>query len=226
MNYNCRVGVVPALTAGGVLDAFRSRWTLSIPGRPDLPLGSAFTQVNAVRKAVACGYAPSVRRAALGLAGASTRQVRGNAALILENGIEQLLKDLSQLGSRFGAANYDCWAHKMADSLLDEFRNKAGIKTFNYGHAQKWIALSIKYLLSSGFAAQNPWLDALFDFGYCPIDRKVFELAEQMFGLKPPSNSWHQINNWADIQDYQHELSRRAQQNGFISAMLWEIIVW
>ena len=73
---------------------------------------------------------------------------------------------------------FDSWHHRTCDSIMNAIV-QMGFE-FTYGHAQKWINMTFKYLYM--LEAVTPRLR--FSFLHVPIDNIIFRGANKQFGIQ------------------------------------------
>lgn len=86
---------------------------------------------------------------------------------------EAILKLLDR--DKLCQTDFDSWHHRTCDALIDCYLSNEIL--FTYGHAQKWINMTFKYL----YMLEAVPLDFVLPFLHIPIDNIVLERAE---------NSW------------------------------------
>ena len=109
--------------------------------------------------------------------------------------------------------------------------------SFTYGHAQKWLNMLFKYLYvyeySDEFKDFFRDKTKLIKYLHIPIDEKIFEEANKVFGLEKPNCGWSQMDE-NTYKDYQEGLIKNiiknpnppyGEEDGRIP-FYWELMVW
>lgn len=87
---------------------------------------------------------------------------------------------------------FDAWHEASCDELIRRF----GERDMFYGHAQKWVNMTLKYL----FTAQGLGLDdiggiaAWYPFAHMPVDNIVLDALEKDGFSHPRPNPWSQLD--------------------------------
>lgn len=75
---------------------------------------------------------------------------------------------------------FDSWHRNVSEKIKFLYLDK-GIKLI-YGHAQKWINMSIKYL----YMLEADSFDSVFEYLHIPFDNYVFDIARDSLGIERP----------------------------------------
>ena len=59
-----------------------------------------------------------------------------------------------------------------------------------------------------------------------PIDSIVIDRAHKMLKVKKPSSSWSNIDDFNEIKNFEISLRDKANEKGFASPLIWEILTW
>ncbi|MCP9082289.1 hypothetical protein [Streptococcus sp. CF10-1] len=113
--------------------------------------------------------------------------------------------------------DFDSWHHRTCDVLIDCYRSN-GIR-FTYGHAQKWINMTFKYL----YMLEAVTLDFVFPFLHVPIDNIVLERAKKQLCIPRPSQVWSSWGDYAFYLQYQGYLRQRIGKG---NPLRWEFHNW
>ncbi len=109
--------------------------------------------------------------------------------------------------------------------------------SLTYGHAQKWLNMLFKYLYvyeySDEFKDFFKDKTELIKYLHVPIDEKILEEADEVFGLEKPLCGWSQMNKKTYI-GFQQTLKDKitanlnppyGEEDGKIP-FYWELMVW
>ena len=137
---------------------------------------------------------------------------------------------------------FDEWHTETCEKLIDIYRDnkcidKNGQPSLTYGHAQKWLNMLFKYLYvyeySDEFKDFFRDKTKLIKYLHIPIDEKIFEEANKVFGLEKPNCGWSQMDE-NTYKDYQEGLIKNiiknpnppyGEEDGRIP-FYWELMVW
>ncbi len=114
--------------------------------------------------------------------------------------------------------SYDKWHEELCDKIVDTYA-PAGI-IFNYGQAQKWVNMTMKYLL----LLRNRKAQSLEKHFHIPIDSYIIEdVREDVYvdGIEP----WSQMEKGKYIE-YQGKLLDYVKKKGYGSPLEWEAESW
>lgn len=92
---------------------------------------------------------------------------------------------------------------------------------FHYGHAQKWLNMTLKYLAVLG----HPTVEGVYDFLHAPVDRDVYARATSLLGVRRPKAAWSRLDG-GTYRDYQAEIRRAIQEQDGRCVMDWETDEW
>lgn len=119
--------------------------------------------------------------------------------------------------------DFDDWHKRFCDRIIKLYKSKMDI--FTYGHAQKWINMTMKYL----YLFEPNRFDAIVEYLHVPIDNIVFDIAkEQLEIINVSKEAW---SKWDDYEfvylEYQNELREKIkEQKEFSSPFEWEFKNW
>lgn len=113
---------------------------------------------------------------------------------------------------------FDAWHHSVSDNIkklyLDEGVN------LTYGHAQKWINMTIKYL----YMLEANSFDGVFEFLHIPLDNYVFDIARDLLGIARPKVAWSSWDNYDEQYLCYQNLIREKITTG--TPLRWEFRYW
>lgn len=147
--------------------------------------------------------------------------------------------------------NYNAWFYntcKEVQNIYASTENKEGKSSFNFGHAQKWVNMTMKYLcvIKNVFNIYGkivlPWLtDELENQLHIPVDSHVMEAAvtpkaEEGLGVELPcknnksgkTRSYRSANAWSTWSEEDYKFFRN-QIEGKLSKKTpldWESHAW
>lgn len=121
------------------------------------------------------------------------------------------------LASSVDQNSYDRWHKAVCDELVGYF-SPLDIG-FTYGHAQKWINMTMKYL----YILDEANFSDIFDFLHIPIDSIIIDLAATELSVSKPKFVWSKIPDYDSYFDYQIKLRENIRD---MSPMRWELKAW
>ena len=113
---------------------------------------------------------------------------------------------------------FDAWHRNVSNKIKKLYLDK-GVK-FTYGHAQKWINMTIKYL----YMLEANSFNDVFEFLHIPIDNYVFDIARDLLGIKKPKAVWSSWDNYNEQYLYYQNLIREKITTG--TPLRWEFRCW
>lgn len=128
---------------------------------------------------------------------------------------EAILKLLDR--DKLCQTDFDSWHHRTCDALIDCYLSNEIL--FTYGHAQKWINMTFKYL----YMLEAVPLDFVFPFLHVPIDNIVLERAEKQLGISRPSQVWSSWGDYTFYLQYQDNLRQKIDKE---APLRWEFHNW
>lgn len=134
------------------------------------------------------------------------------------NGIFEI--EISKLtsGSVTSQEKFDIWHRSVSDTIKALYLDE-GIK-FTYGHAQKWINMTIKYL----YMLEADSFDDVFEFLHIPLDNYVFDIARDSLGITRPKVAWSSWDNYEEQYLQYQNLIREKITTG--TPLRWEFRYW
>lgn len=112
--------------------------------------------------------------------------------------------------------DFDLWHCSSCKRIITDFATEAPLY---YGQAQKWLNMTMKYLL----VLEVPEAERLISYFHIPIDNIVIQTAKD---VKPPQKPWSQ---WAedDYLNYQLELKSFIRKKcPTMAPIIWEFKHW
>lgn len=169
---------------------------------------------------------------------------RGGAGAYIFDSVKELLK--REMKEK---KDFDGW-HETTCKILVEEKSK-DIKTddgkelfqvaFQYGHAQKWVNMTLKNMLVMGLW---PEMEKIKEYMHIPVDSYIIDaaggkkgnliLTEEESGTKHlgvHAKEYH-IKKWSNIQDYekyhkyQEEIRKVTKETGYNCPVDWEGAAW
>lgn len=134
----------------------------------------------------------------------------------VKDGIYNWLQDEVGLLDVTTQMDFDIWHCSICNRIIADFSNEA---TLYYGQAQKWLNMTMKYLLVLGV----PEIERLTPFIHIPIDNIVIQTAK---GLETCGKPWSQWNE-KEYKEYQHKLKLFiSNENPDMAPIIWEFKNW
>jgi len=210
-----------------VIEAVRKfRETWSTTGGRKLSLNGSLGETDTRIAAYEKSYAASIQRALKNPLKINTHMLKEDDQFKAD--FVMKLADVLYADEGF---DFEQWERNLASLVRNHFR-EAGLSNYTYGNAQKWINLSIKYLLSS------PNIDPLlpcFKMCYIPIDRIIQRKAHEQLHIDYLHvdgrrvsflPSWGNCDNIDDIIDFENRVREATNRLGYYSPLMWEIENW
>lgn len=113
---------------------------------------------------------------------------------------------------------FDAWHHSVSDKIKKLYLDE-GVK-LTYGHAQKWINMTIKYL----YMLEANSFDGVFEFLHIPLDNYVFDIARDLLGIARPKVAWSSWDNYDEQYLCYQNLIREKITTG--TPLRWELRYW
>lgn len=114
--------------------------------------------------------------------------------------------------------SFDSWHQNVSNQMRKIYLDNGGV--FTYGHAQKWLNMTIKYL----YMLEATSFDEVFEYLHVPLDNYVFDIASSNLGLERPKQPW---SRWDDYDHqylaYQKAIRERISEG---SPLRWEFRYW
>lgn len=110
---------------------------------------------------------------------------------------------------------------KLHEEICGEIINIYKKENINltYGHAQKWLNMTFKYL----YCLQVNGLSSIFQFLHVPVDNYIIERAVKEFNIKKPKSAWSRLNK-EEYKSYQEELIKAIGDKE--DPLRWEFHAW
>lgn len=105
---------------------------------------------------------------------------------------------------------FDCWHRNQCESIIMLFNNDLQYIGFYFGHAQKWINMSLKYCLAIGDEV-FPGIAQIINYLHIPIDNVIQDRLQQEYGIKKIDGPWSKINDYEIYMDYQKEVREKLK---------------
>lgn len=99
---------------------------------------------------------------------------------------------------------FDTW-HRNVSDMIKNLYFVEGVN-LTYGHTQKWINMTIKYLYMLGADS----FDGVFEFLHIPLDNYVFDIARDSLGIKRPKVAW---SSWDDYENNIYAIRRDKRKD-------------
>lgn len=109
------------------------------------------------------------------------------------------------------------WHNEVCEQIIKIYGNE-GIN-LTYGHAQKWINMTIKYL----YCLQYDDFKKVFPYLHVPVDKYIIERAYKEFKIKKPKATWSNFVKEEYI-NYQNELIKKIGKG--TDPLRWEFSAW
>ena len=207
--------------AKGISD-FRSNWK-STGGKRDF-------LVKFQERVSQFGVYKAAAMSAVGASNQRALKLNGNTHLPIakEQCYDLIAKSLQELFSRSAVTveDFSNWEYTLATEIR-KIHKDLNIDDYTYGNAQKWINLSIKYVL---WYDQTDYRHDVFKNGYFPIDNiiqtKICQASKRSKNRVMPIGSWGQCDDWIQIKNFQNEARDYIIAEGWYSPIVWEVSHW
>lgn len=113
--------------------------------------------------------------------------------------------------------SFDSWHRNVSDIIKNIYKDK-GIE-LTYGHTQKWINMTIKYLY---MLEVNSFAD-IFKYLHVPIDNYVLDIARDKLEIEKPKAPWSRWNDYDEYLTYQNCIREKITGN---TPLRWEFRSW
>lgn len=136
--------------------------------------------------------------------------------------------------------DFDKWHKELSDKII-EFYKEYGYEDMTYGKAQKWINMSIKYIILYTVSYQEKLMKYKYEF-HVPIDRYVAPSIAGLIGFLPNDNSDKDLNHidgsfdaekqnycWSNIDNYYDYLRCQKEIRNSLptkAPLKWEYDEW
>ena len=148
-----------------------------------------------------------------GLLGATRLALREKVNAVFDVELSKLKSD-----SITSQDEFDAWHHNVSDKIKKLYLDE-GVK-LTYGHAQKWINMTIKYL----YMLEVDTFDAVFEFLHIPLDNYVFDIARDSLGITRPKVAWSNWDNYEEQYLQYQNMIREKITTG--SPLRWGFRYW
>lgn len=197
-----------------LVNAFRMDWKTTSGKKLSLNDFNEKLDMNVFRESVKKAYRASTTRAL-------KNPNKINTKAIKESLIDVIANDLNSLYISNDNYDFSIFESELSTKVRNAFKDK-GLDDYTYGNAQKWINLSIKYLLSSNYVdPMNP----LFKNCFVPIDSIVMKMAKKQLNVKE-IGAWSKCDDIEKIINYEKEIKKATDALGYYSPLIWEIKNW
>lgn len=147
----------------------------------------------------------------------------------LKQDVYDVLKKKISILPEKSQEKYDEWFNSLAKKIIDKYSKSNKDIGFYFGHAQKWINMTMKYLLCLDYNKYHSYEDFL----HAPIDKYVVIEAQKDFnitidGLIPWSRiGKEQKDNEIPALYYKFQEALREHTNSNnLSVIQWEFQAW
>ena len=198
-----------------------------------------FDKEMSLRDAIVCGYLDISRAPLAGIAKSLGKQTTPTA--VRDSFIEKQFTSMinSLIDHKY---DYDDWHKRLCDEIISNYR-KLGYHGFTYGKTQKWINMTMKYILLYNLEYSEK-LKEYIPFLHVPIDRFVApfiagkihylpkDIEARQFELLDASSDPDRVNYcWSKIYDYGEYLEcqmklREALEPEKLAPLRWEFDEW
>ena len=114
--------------------------------------------------------------------------------------------------------SFDSWHQNVSNQMKRIYLDNGVV--FTYGHAQKWLNMTIKYL----YMLEATSFDEVFEYLHVPLDNYVFDIASSNLDIERPKQPW---SRWDDYDHqylaYQKAIRKKISQG---SPLRWEFRYW
>ncbi len=90
-------------------------------------------------------------------------------------------------------ASFDTWHHESVD-MLKRISSEHGFSSLSVGQAQKWINMSIKYVIALG-ERRVPGFCSVYDVAHVALDNVVLERLTEL-GMSPLGCAWSRLDDY------------------------------
>ncbi|MBQ4601509.1 MAG: hypothetical protein IJB24_01485 [Clostridia bacterium] len=112
--------------------------------------------------------------------------------------------------------NSDEWYEKACNKIIEKAEETC--KEFHFGQAQKWLNMTIKYMLVMGLHEEK--FNSIKPYLHVPVDNYIIKAAKDK-GVKTPSASWSQWD-YTKYRKFQKDLRKKINE----PAIDWESSAW
>ena len=121
--------------------------------------------------------------------------------------------------------DFNTWHKELCDSLGNKEEGSIG---YTYGQAQKWVNMTMKYLLILRFSPVEANIDQL----HIPLDsiivKRATEKGKELIKEETLGDnfSWSRIENYDHYWKIQNELINSLKERNYSTPILWEFDAW
>ena len=116
---------------------------------------------------------------------------------------------------------FDHWHYETCVEMIDIYKNED--IAFTFGHAQKWINMTLKYLFIHGTCD----LSEVFAYLHVPIDSYILAAVEKQLHIDRPCSAWSKMNDYSIYLDYQRAIREKLHnQTQPVAPLRWEFSNW
>lgn len=149
---------------------------------------------------------------------------------VLFNTICEAEKTITTVGE------FNTWHRKVCNQLRKVYENSTTAKcgTLTYGQAQKWINMTIKYLLIiyELYGFDEAW-NEFFKSAHIPIDSIMYKTVKNELHVDPPKESWSKLDDYSEYLEYQNSIRQAVEKVRCSSnccfdpvPLMWEMENW
>ncbi len=124
------------------------------------------------------------------------------------------------------AENYDKW-HEQLCRILQSKGNDGG---FTFGHAQKLVNMTMKYLyLLHGVMPECVYCRTAADLAkqlHVPVDRTILAEVQKQLGIRPYCTAWSKSEDYDAYLQYQQDIRAAVLKTDYAAPIAWEFDVW
>lgn len=116
---------------------------------------------------------------------------------------------------------HQVWCEDLVAFFAENSHPERPTFQFHYGHAQKWLNMTLKYLSVLG----HPAVEEVYVFLHAPIDRDVYERAWEILGVERPRIAWSKLDG-DTYRSYQLNIRHAVAGQGRGFVLDWETDEW
>ena len=132
---------------------------------------------------------------------AENRKKKINGYIELRSLMNEIVSEI--LNKDFKQLSFDNWHKDSCDRLINGFK-KSMDYDINYGQAQKWINMSLKYMFAIG-NEKIKGINRNYKYFHIPIDNIIQDKLEQVYIDRIPAK-WSRVNDYTTYMDYQEKV--------------------
>ena len=200
------------------INIWRKSWVSTGRSHKLLSISSSLEGTSIFYEACKKAYFSSVVRALKSINKEKLKLARAESQLYLSQELKKIYSNPSNFSND---EQFDTRIEDIANKIRKIFRDQ-GETDYTYGNAQKFINMSIKYLLSSEAIDPDCFL---FNHCYIPIDRRIMKKFKEAYHIEPLSISWSKCDCWEQIKEYENSV-RKYSETVKITPIILEIQNW